>query len=81
MELQLSLFEASLDETMVSLQRLKLERFKAVAGVRTSPGEACTAAQKLEVLTSELKAVNERQLSRLDQLAPRLFAEPVGFFQ
>jgi len=75
-ELNLSLIEASLDDAMLTLQRQKLARFKAVmADVRrASRGEACAAVQKLEALLTELKALNDQQLNRLDQLAPGLFA-------
>jgi hypothetical protein len=79
LDLQLSLFEASLDDAMWALQRQKLARFKAVmADVKASGSEACAAIPKLESLSTELKVFNDQQLTRLDQLAPNLFAEPVG---
>lgn len=81
MELNMALFEASLDDAMVALQREKLARFKAVTGVRAGRGEVCAAVQKLEALLIDLKDINERQLNRLDQLAPTLFADPVGFLK
>jgi hypothetical protein len=75
-ELNLSLVEASLDDAMLALQRQKLARFKAVVAdvKRASRSEACAAVQKLETLSTELKVLNDQQLSRLDQLAPNLFA-------
>jgi hypothetical protein len=81
LELNMSMFEASLDDTIVALQRQKLEKFKAVIGVRTSRSEVCAAVLKLETLTMELKVINDQQLSRLDQLAPKLFADYVGFLR
>ena len=81
MELQLSVFEASLDDTMVTLQRQKLARFKAVIGVKTSRNEVCAAVPKLEELITELKDLNDQQMSRLDQLSPTLFSNPVGFLR
>lgn len=78
-EANLSLFEASLDDAMVALQRQKLAKFKAaLASVRASRTETCTAVQKLETLSMELRVINDQQLSRLDQLALKLFADYAG---
>jgi hypothetical protein len=78
-EANLSVFEASLDDAMVALQRQKLAKLKAVvADIRASRNEPCTAVQKLEILSTELRVINDQQLSRLDQLASKLFADYVG---
>jgi hypothetical protein len=78
-EANVSLIEASLDDAMVALQRQKLAKFKAVlADIRASRNEACAAEQKLETLSTELKAISDQQANRLDQLAVKLFADYVG---
>ena len=74
----MSLFEASLDDAMLALQRQKLSRFKAVmADVGASRSDACAAVLRFEALSTDLKVLNEQQRSRLDELAPNLFANPL----